>query len=132
MWWCVYDETPRYGTCTIYTFFLGTLQPAYAFNPFQTACTGAGTGSTVCKARIPTTDPLTGPNGIIIKATNIIAYIGGIAAVILVILGGIRYITSAGDAGNAASAKNTILYALVGIIVIALAKTIIGFVISKT
>ncbi len=50
----------------------------------------------------------------------------------MLIYGGIKYITSSGDAGNAGSAKNTIVYALVGLVVIALAKTIIGYVISKT
>ncbi|MBI5357899.1 hypothetical protein HZB74_03575 [Candidatus Saccharibacteria bacterium] len=62
---------------------------------------------------------------------NIMSIIVGIAAVIMIIVSGFRYITSAGDSNQISSAKNTFIYAIVGLIVVALAQTIVKFVLSK-
>ncbi len=53
----------------------------------------------------------------------------GIVAVIVIIIGGIGYMTSAGDSGKVKKAKDTILYGLIGLIVVALAFAIVNFVI---
>ncbi len=58
-------------------------------------------------------------------------FIAGIVAVIVIIIGGLRYITSNGDASGIQSAKNTILYAVVGLVVIIAAAGITGFVLSN-
>ena len=65
----------------------------------------------------------------IIKVMSILV---GIVAVIMLIIGGFKYITSGGDASNVASAKNTIIYAIVGLIIVALAQVIVQFVIGQT
>jgi hypothetical protein len=57
--------------------------------------------------------------------------IAGIVAVIAIIYGGVRYTTSGGDAGNVKSAKDTILYAIVGLVVIIMAAAITDFVIKN-
>ncbi|MEK9195823.1 MAG: pilin [Patescibacteria group bacterium] len=62
---------------------------------------------------------------------NIFSVIVGVVAVIMIIYGGFRYITSGGDSGNVTNAKNTILYALVGLVIVALAQFIVKFVLSK-
>ena len=62
---------------------------------------------------------------------NIFSWIVGIIAVIMIIVGGLKYITSGGDSGNVGSAKNTILYAVVGLIVVALSQFIVRFVLEK-
>ena len=49
----------------------------------------------------------------------------------MIIIGGLRYITSGGDSGNVTGAKNTILYAVVGLIVVALAQVIVRFVVNR-
>ncbi len=49
----------------------------------------------------------------------------------MIIVGGLKYITSGGDSGNITSAKNTILYAIVGLIVVALAQIIVRFVLQR-
>lgn len=54
-----------------------------------------------------------------------------IIAVLIIIIGGIRYATSNGDASQIKSAKNTILYAVVGLIVIIMATAITSFVITN-
>jgi hypothetical protein len=58
---------------------------------------------------------------------QIISAIVGVAAVIMVIIGGMKYVTSGGDASKIASAKNTIVYAIVGLIIVALAQAIVRF-----
>ena len=63
---------------------------------------------------------------------NILSLIVGIAAVIVVILSGLRYITSAGDAGKVSSAKNTLVYALIGVAIAALAQFLIHYVFTAS
>ena len=55
----------------------------------------------------------------------------GIVAVVVIIIGGVSYMTSAGDAGKVKKAKDTILYGLIGLIVVALAFAIVNFVIGN-
>lgn len=68
---------------------------------------------------------------IVSVAIEILSYIVGIAAIIMVIIGGFKYITSNGDASKASSAKNTLIYALIGILVAGLAQVIVQFVIDR-
>ena len=62
---------------------------------------------------------------------NILSFLAGVLAVFLVVYGGFKYIVSAGDAGKVTSAKNTILYALVGIVVVVISRQLILFILSK-
>lgn len=73
---------------------------------------------------------LFGDNGVFKKITNTILYIVGIIAVIMLIIGGVRYVISGGDAKKVTDAKNTILYAIIGLIICFLAFAIVNFVIS--
>ena len=61
----------------------------------------------------------------------LLLFIIGAISVIMLIIGGIRYTTSQGDQGAVQSAKNTILYAIVGIVVALLAYAAVNFVISS-
>lgn len=61
---------------------------------------------------------------------NIMFFIVGVMAVIMIIWGGIRYVLSAGNSAALTSAKNTIMYAVIGLIVAILAYTIVNFVIN--
>lgn len=62
---------------------------------------------------------------------NIFSIVVGFLAVIMIIWGGLRYITSGGDSGKITTAKNTIIYALIGLVIVALAQFIVRFVLSK-
>ena len=62
---------------------------------------------------------------------NIISLIAAVIAVIMIIIGGIRYITSNGDSGSTSGAKNTVIYAVVGLVIIALAQLIVQFVVQR-
>ena len=56
--------------------------------------------------------------------------VSSIIAVVFIVIGGIHYMTSAGDAGKVKKAKDTILFATIGLIVCALAFAIVNFVIG--
>lgn len=76
-------------------------------------------------------DASTRVNNIIKTVINVFSLIVGIVAVIMIIIGGLKYITSGGDSGNVTGAKNTILYAIIGLIVVALSQIIVRFVLEK-
>ena len=69
--------------------------------------------------------------GIVTDTINIFSVIVGIISVVMIIYGGFKYITSGGDSGNVTGAKNTIIYAVIGLIVVALAQFIVQFVLNK-
>lgn len=70
-------------------------------------------------------------NNIIATVINIFSLVVGVVSVIMIIIGGLKYITSGGDSGNVSGAKNTILYAIVGLVIVALAQIIVKFVLSR-
>jgi hypothetical protein len=72
-----------------------------------------------------------GVNDTVNLIINIFSWIVGVVSVIMIIWGGFKYITSGGDAGSVTSAKNTILYAIVGLIIVALAQIIVKFVLGN-
>lgn len=62
---------------------------------------------------------------------NILLFVLGAIAVIMIVIGGIRYATSNGESSQISSAKNTILYAVIGLIVAVLAYSIVNFVLGS-
>ena len=73
---------------------------------------------------------LFGDTGVFKQITNIVLYIVGIIAVIMLIIGGIKYVVSGGDSKKVTDAKNTVLYAIIGLVIAFLAFAIVNFVIS--
>lgn len=71
-------------------------------------------------------------NDLIKNIVDIFSVIVGIVAVIMIIFGGFKYITSGGDSGNVTGAKNTILYAIIGLVIVAFAQFIVKFVLTKS
>ena len=67
----------------------------------------------------------------ITKLVNVFSVVVGVVAVVMIIFGGFRYITSGGDSGNISNAKNTIIYAIIGLVIVALAQFIVQFVLNK-
>lgn len=74
---------------------------------------------------------LFGTGGIFQVVVNILLFLIGAISVIMLVIGGIRYVVSQGDSGAVTSAKNTILYAIVGILVAFLAYAAVNFVITQ-
>lgn len=84
---------------------------------------------TVCKT---SGNPLFGPEGIFTKILNILSIVIGIASVfIIIIFGGIRMIVSGGDPSKISSARNTIIFAAMGIAVAASAQILVNFVLRR-
>lgn len=63
----------------------------------------------------------------VVNIINFVIGVGGLVAVIYIVIGGIGYITANGDASKIAKAKNTIIYALIGLLITALAFAIVNF-----
>lgn len=76
-------------------------------------------------------EELFGDDGVFKTVTNVLLFIIGAISVIMLIIGGIRYVVSGGDSGAVTSAKNTILYAVVGIVVAILAYALVNFVVTS-
>jgi TRAP-type C4-dicarboxylate transport system permease small subunit len=89
---------------------------------------------TVQEGAAPCTDPNanTGFTNLLKKIINILSVVIGVIAVIMIIIGGFRYITSGGKQESVTAAKNTILYAIIGLVIVALAQIIVRFVLSNS
>lgn len=89
--------------------------------------------ATLCKENkdTQTTNKIYGPDGIITKAVQLLSLVIGVAAVLMIMIGGFKYVLAAGDSNSINSAKNTILYALIGLLIAATAQAIIVFVIKR-
>ena len=74
---------------------------------------------------------LFGDSGIFSQISSVLLFVVGAIAVIMIVIGGLRYVISGSDSSQVQSAKNTILYALVGIIVAILAYAAVNFVINN-
>jgi hypothetical protein len=68
---------------------------------------------------------------IITEVINIMSILVGAICVIMIIVGGFRYVTSGGESNSVSGAKNTIIYAIVGLVIVALAQVIVHFVLSR-
>ncbi len=87
----------------------------------------AGSGSPLCDAANDENETVP----VLVKnIVNLLLVILGFISVIMIIIGGIRYTTSNGDANNTKSAKDTILYSVVGLVVAILAYAIVNFVLG--
>lgn len=108
-------------------------QVAAAYDPLSGVCPAGGQSSTsaVCTDKSTNGNPISGSNGVLEKVTNIIALVSGAAAIILILVGSIRYVISNGDSNKINSAKNTVINSLIGLAIVVIARTIIIFVLGK-
>jgi len=74
---------------------------------------------------------LFGASGVFTTVSNIMLFAVGAISVIMVVIGGLRYVISGGNSGNVTGAKNTILYAIVGLVIAMLAYALVNFVIAS-
>ncbi len=120
--------------------FIGLAMPATVsaqYDLFPSECNGTGNqndpndprNASACSAT--GSNPIVGPDGILTKVLGIFSFVVGAAAVIMMIFGGMKYISANGDATKLASARDTILYAMVGIAVFLSSHLIARFVLSK-
>jgi hypothetical protein len=100
----------------------GTCNPDLTTAPLQS---GAD-----CSHAAGTSSNLFAQGGVFQIAANTLIFLVGAVAVIFLIIGGLRYVISNGDAKNVEAAKNTILYAIVGIVVAVISFALVQFVIN--
>jgi len=70
--------------------------------------------------------------GIAAKVVNLFSIVVGAVAILMIIVGGFRYITSGGDSNRVGGAKNTLIYAIIGLVIVALAQVIVHFVLNTS
>ncbi|MDB5183211.1 MAG: rane protein [Candidatus Saccharibacteria bacterium] len=96
----------------------------------DSVCQGIGLVSSTGGCVEDASSPSVG--GTVHAVVTILSWVVGVLSVIMVIVGGFKYITSGGDSTKVGSAKNTILYAVVGLVIVAMAQVIVRFTINKT
>ncbi len=113
----------------------------YAPNAFAAFNLGAGDGANkaqptqtptcLFKSTVPG-DPCTGSGVTPLFTTiaNILIFLTGAIAVIMLIFGGLRYVTSGGNPSSTKAAKDTIMYGIIGLVVAILAYAIVNFVVG--
>lgn len=115
--------------------FVGVIM-VFAISPpaFAAGCGGNGakgqvlqgvgqTNNTDCSGQ--------GVNKTIKTVVNLLSYFAGVLAVIMIIVAGFRYITSGGSSDGVSAAKSTLIYAVIGLAVAALAQIIVQFVLGQ-
>lgn len=87
-------------------------------------------GANCAKGEGQQTD-LFGQSGVFKRITDVMLFLIGAISVIMLIIGGIRYVLSGGEPGKVSEAKNTILYAVIGVVVAILAYAVVNFVVTS-
>ncbi len=122
--------------------FAGASQKALAaYDPFnpngQDLCQQAGDNAggsvndqpSACTA--PKTNPVSGNDSLIMKAINIVTIVAGVIAVVMLMIAGTQMILSTGDSAKFTKSRTTLIYIVVGIVIILLARTIIAFIVNR-
>lgn len=119
------------GVATLAFAVLPVAVPATAFAADIDGNLCAGANLEVGNDNCQQGNPENTVNSILTTVINIFSLVVGVVSVIMIIIGGLKYITSGGDSGNVSGAKNTILYAIVGLVIVALAQVIVRFVLTR-
>ncbi|HEU5187189.1 MAG TPA: pilin [Candidatus Saccharimonadales bacterium] len=88
------------------------------------------TDSSICAAK-QGEGGLFGPNSLWNNILNTVTFVIGAVAVLMIIIGAMRYALSAGDQAQVTTAKNTILYAVIALIIAVMANAIVNFVLTN-
>lgn len=99
-------------------------------DPLDRACRQNAQSSSLCQ-NTNQQNPLFGPKGIITRAIQLLIVAVGVAAVIMIIIGGIKYIVASGDPSNVESARNTVYFALIGLVIALVAQAIVSLVLRR-
>jgi hypothetical protein len=118
--------------------------PQYAFaayDPFSSVCSGGGAGSTVCNTQLSkdpngkSVDPF---NQTLQAITDIVAFVAGIAAIIIIIISALRLISSGSDVSTGSrtdtdveDARRSIANAIIGLVVIVLARIVVIYLLNR-
>ncbi len=109
-----------------------SVSAATGVDPFKDVCKG-NSSATVCKEKTSAKgkNPVFGPEGIITRIINLLSIIVGIVAVVGIMMAGLKYITSGSNPQEVTIAREIILYAVVALVITAMAQVIVRFIIGK-
>lgn len=111
---------------------LSSTSTVRALDPNEEVCsTVSGSEKPVFCTDKATSNPIFGPTGILTRVIQVLIYVAGVISVIVIIVGGFRYVVSGGDSASTKGAKDSILYALVGLVITVFAQAIVAFVLKK-
>lgn len=105
---------------------------AFALVPDSALAASGASKNEVCSGIGGCNDSTNNITNTIRNVVNVFSAIVGVVAVIVVLIAGFQYVTAAGDSSKVATAKSTLIYAIVGLIVAALSQAIVQFVLKKT
>jgi hypothetical protein len=105
---------------------LGVSMPVAAQSAQSEICSGLGQAGGNCGG-----GQGTALNHTLSFALSTLSLVAGVAAVIMIIVAGLKFITAQGDASTVASARSSLIYSLVGLVIVALAQVIVHFVLGK-
>lgn len=118
------------GLMTILMSFgiLISIQPLAVNAQSSLACDGltGATGNANCGSSA--TDPE--PDGLLKTGINMLSIVAGVIAVVMIMIAGLKFITSQGDSGKISSARTTVIYAIIGLVIVALSQTIVFFIVG--
>lgn len=113
------------------TALISLLMPVMALAASPTTAVCEGIGATAGGGGCTSPKGSLTVEGITRTALNLLSIVVGVAAVIMIMLGGFKYVTSSGDSAKVGSAKDAILYAIIGLVIVALAQVIVKYVLHK-
>lgn len=94
-------------------------------------CDVEGSGDSELCGELTTEDPVTGGDGILSQITVLLATITAVISVIIIIIAGMTMVLSSGNSQKIQSSRDAIIYALVALVIAALARVIVVFVTSR-
>lgn len=100
---------------------------SYAQDPLNDVCVGEAANSATCQGRT-VNNPVA---FLLLRAIQIIILVTGVASVIVIIISGFRYVLSSGDSNTVNSAKNAILFAVIGLVIAISGQLILSFVLGR-
>lgn len=106
--------------------FLGTI-----FIPIKALAIGSLEAGVLAARTDSQPESIFGLDGVFTTISNTLLYIIGALSVLMIIIGGIKYVLSGGKEASVAKARNTILYAIIGLVITLLAYAIVNFVIES-
>ena len=110
-----------------------TVPASAQFDPLEASCDTAQNGRPELCGDITSgsDNPVSGQDGILTTAANIIAIAAAVIAVIVIIVAGLTMVLSSGDSSRIRSSRDAIIYAAIGLTIIAMARAIIAFVVGR-
>jgi Type IV secretion system pilin len=111
--------------------FAATASPAPANALFEASKTQACDGANLAESGGDCSDGASAVETTLQTGINILTVIVGIAAVIMIIVNGLKFITANGDSGSISNARNGVIYAIIGLVIVGIAQAVVRFVVGR-